>query len=403
MGSPRWKRLCLLLLLGLTFSIILYGHYYATLDSSTGPRTASRLLQQEMVRVPPAEIFQGARNHGLTRESVVKSGNPTKESPKQENMNPTKKKSSLCPWSLKSKVKMDPTFGKQFDFDIPVLMWEQRFTPETWDRLKERNVPCGWRGLSYGVIASTVRLLNDSADSRLFAMTGSPDSCIRCAVVGNGGILNGSCQGKEIDAHDFVFRINGAVIKGFEEDVGTKTSFYGFTVNTMKNSLIAYAEYGFTRIPQGKDIRYIFIPSDIRDYLMIKSAVLGIPVPEGNDKGDKPQKYFGSEASVGKFKLLHPEFLHYLTERFLRSEILNTQFGHLYMPSTGALMLLTALHTCDQVSAYGFITENYKKFSDHYYEREKKPLVFYANHDMLLESELWKSLHRVGIMKLYQR
>lgn len=35
--------------------------------------------------------------------------------------------------------------------------------------------------------------------------------------------------------------------------------------------------------------------------------------------------------------------------RFLRSEILNTEFGYLYMPSTGALMLLTALHTCDQV------------------------------------------------------
>lgn len=48
------------------------------------------------------------------------------------------------------------------------------------------------------------------------------------------------------------YRLNGAVTKGFEEDVGTKTSFYGFTVNTMKNSLVAYAEYGFTQIPQGK-------------------------------------------------------------------------------------------------------------------------------------------------------
>lgn len=37
--------------------------------------------------------------------------------------------------------------------------------------------------------------------------------------------------------------------------------------------------------------------------------------------------------------------------RFLHSELLNTQYGSLYMPSTGALMLLTALHTCDQVRA----------------------------------------------------
>lgn len=39
--------------------------------------------------------------------------------------------------------------GRQFNFDIPVLMWEPHFTPETWDRLKQRHVPYGWRGLPY--------------------------------------------------------------------------------------------------------------------------------------------------------------------------------------------------------------------------------------------------------------
>uniref|UniRef100_A0A670XXX9 alpha-N-acetylgalactosaminide alpha-2,6-sialyltransferase n=1 Tax=Pseudonaja textilis TaxID=8673 RepID=A0A670XXX9_PSETE len=308
------------------------------------------------------------------------------------------------PWDSAIVIKMsqlpmkhNPTFEKQFDFDIPVFMWEQHFTPETWGRLKDRSVPYGW------LIASTLQLLTESVHSQLVDETKFLNCCICCAVVGNGGILNGSRQGKKIDAHDFVFRLNGAVTKGFEEDVGTRTSFYGFTVNTMKNSLVAYAEYGFTQIPQGKDVQYIFIPSNIRDYIMLRSAILGSPVPEGYDKGDIPWKYFGSETSAGKFKLLHPEFMHYLKERFLKSEIINSQFGHLYIPSTGALMLLTALHTCDQVSAYGFITENYKLFSDHYYEQEKKPLVFYANHDMLLEAELWKSLNRVGIIKLFQR
>lgn len=44
--------------------------------------------------------------------------------------------------------------------------------------------------------------------------------------------------------------MNGAVIGGFEEDVGTKISFYGFTTNTMKNALMLYHEDGFTKIPQ---------------------------------------------------------------------------------------------------------------------------------------------------------
>ena len=30
--------------------------------------------------------------------------------------------------------------------------------------------------------------------------------CIRCAVVGNGGILNGSKQGSAIDGNDYIFR-----------------------------------------------------------------------------------------------------------------------------------------------------------------------------------------------------
>lgn len=32
------------------------------------------------------------------------------------------------------------------------------------------------------------------------------DGCVRCAVVGTSGILYGSKMGKEIDAHDYVFR-----------------------------------------------------------------------------------------------------------------------------------------------------------------------------------------------------
>ena len=30
--------------------------------------------------------------------------------------------------------------------------------------------------------------------------------CTRCAIIGNGGMLNGSNKGEEIDANDYVFR-----------------------------------------------------------------------------------------------------------------------------------------------------------------------------------------------------
>ncbi|XP_040386033.1 alpha-N-acetylgalactosaminide alpha-2,6-sialyltransferase 2 isoform X1 [Cygnus olor] len=402
MGSPHWKRLCLLLLAAFSSSLVLYGHYYATVELPAGQRIIASLLQPEPLLLAPSGTSHPAGSHRALRGSL-ESRESFKPSSQPEEPKHNRRQPSPCPRSVVEAAKAHPTFGELFQFATPVLMWDQHFSPETWNRLKERHVPYGWQGLSHAAVSSTLRLLNASANRHLFDRRRFPGGCVRCAVVGNGGILNGSRQGEAIDAHDLVFRLNGAVIRGFEEDVGTKISFYGFTVNTMKNSLIAYEEYGFTQIPQAEDLKYIFIPSDVRDYIMLRSAIQGSPVPEGSDKGDEPRKYFGPEASAEKFKLLHPDFLHYLTARFLRSELLNMQYGHLYMPSTGALMLLTALHTCDQVSAYGFITANYEQFSDHYYEVEKKPLVFYANHDMLLEAELWRSLHQAGIMELYQR
>ncbi|XP_036054214.1 alpha-N-acetylgalactosaminide alpha-2,6-sialyltransferase 2 isoform X2 [Onychomys torridus] len=294
--------------------------------------------------------------------------------PKASNSKSRKSQSQLCQHPLSLAVQKDQHFRGLFDFSTSVLLWAGLFTQELWNNLSQHKVPYGWQGLPREAIISTLRLLDNPKSAELFD-TSKPLSCIRCAVVGNGGILNGSRQGQKIDAHDYVFRLNGAVIKDFEHDVGTKTSFYGFTVNTMKNSLISYSNLGFTSVPQGQGLQYIFIPASIREYLMLRSAILGVPVPEGPDKGD----------------------------RFLKSKLLNTHFGDMYMPTTGALMLLTALHTCDQVSAYGFITSNYQKYSDHYFEREKKPVIFYANHDLSLEASLWKSLHNAGILWLYQR
>ncbi|XP_045669975.1 alpha-N-acetylgalactosaminide alpha-2,6-sialyltransferase 2 isoform X1 [Ursus americanus] len=374
MGLPRGQLLWLLLLLAAACSGILFSLYSSAVARYPGPRS-------------------GARNATSSRAFVGHKAS-----------NAGTRKSLHCQHPLYLAIQKHPHFRALFNLSTPVLLSGALFTQELWDRLSQHKAPYGWQGLSRQDISSTLSLLNGSESSKLLAASRKPLSkCIRCAVVGNGGILNGSRQGLHIDAHDYVFRLNGAVIKGFEKDVGTKTSFYGFTVNTMKNSLISYGNFGFTSVPKGQDLRYIFIPSDIRDYVMLRSAILGVPVPEGPDKGDRPQTYFGPEASARKFKLLHPDFISYLRERFLKSKLINTNFRDLYMPSTGALMLLTALHTCDQVSAYGFITSNYWKFSDHYFERIKTPLIFYVNHDLSLEATLWKDLHKAGILRLYQR
>ncbi|CAL8265465.1 alpha-N-acetylgalactosaminide alpha-2,6-sialyltransferase 2 [Gadus morhua] len=290
----------------------------------------------------------------------------------------------------------------RFNFSTPVFQWAGSFTEKAYQRLRLLAPPYGWMGIPPALVRSTLGLLSSPTSGHLVERR-SPDQCLRCAVVGNGGILRGSGQGRDIDDHDLVFRVNGAVIQGFERDVGTKTSFYGFTVNTMKHSLVLYHSDGFTRVPQGPDTRYIFIPSNIRDYVMMASAIRREYVPTGVDFGDRPKTYFGN-SSREHFRMLHPDFISYLTEHFLKShQLTDSKMRHLYMPSTGALMLFAALHTCDQVSAYGFITTNYAAFSDHYYDSVMTPLRFYANHDLRMEGLLWELLHHQKIIQLYTR
>ncbi|XP_015253987.1 PREDICTED: CMP-N-acetylneuraminate-beta-galactosamide-alpha-2,3-sialyltransferase 1-like [Cyprinodon variegatus] len=52
----------------------------------------------------------------------------------------------------------------------------------------------------------------------------SSDSCRTCAVVGNSVNLKGTHYGPLIDFQDVVMRMNAAPIKGYESDVGTKTT-----------------------------------------------------------------------------------------------------------------------------------------------------------------------------------
>lgn len=56
-----------------------------------------------------------------------------------------------------------------------------------------------------------------------------------------------------------------------------------------------------------------------------------------------------------------------------------------------------------KVNAYGFMTLDYRRYSDHYYDRRFHPVLFYANHDLRMELRLWQQLHEAGLIKLYMR
>ncbi|XP_021270689.1 alpha-N-acetylgalactosaminide alpha-2,6-sialyltransferase 2-like [Numida meleagris] len=308
--------------------------------------------------------------------------------------------SSGCPNSIRKKIGATK-FGATFLPTIPVLQWARHAREDEYQRLRRYGGAHGWKDVPWDVLQSALSLLNTSGSALLADPRPLPARCTRCAVVGNGGILRGSGAGPTIDAHDYVFRVNGAITEGFERDVGSRTSFYVFSTNTMVNALHSYAADGFQHPPQTPETCYVFLPDHDRDYLLLRAALSQRRVDGGRDKGVHPQEFFGEDLKVGKFRMLHPDFIRYLRNRFLHSHILATPLRSLYRPSTGAVMLLAAIHTCDQVSAFGFMTPGYRAYSDHYFDRGHKEVQFFINHDLRMEMQLWQRLQHSGILWLY--
>ncbi|MEE6516092.1 hypothetical protein FKM82_025325, partial [Ascaphus truei] len=197
---------------------------------------------------------------------------------------------------------------------------------------------------------------------------------------------------------------NGAVIRGFEQDVGSRTSFYGFTETSLRDCLAKLRSYGFTGVPADQDTRYLHLPEAATDYNWLKGLLLHKEgINSGVSAADRRQTEEIFHDKMEKLFVLHPDFLRYIKCRFLKSKKLKGPRWYMYRPSVGAVLLMTALHLCDKVDAYGFMTENYQHFSGYYYDRVRKPLRFSENHDFFLERDLWSRMDYAGVIRLYHR
>ncbi|KAM4031305.1 alpha-N-acetylgalactosaminide alpha-2,6-sialyltransferase 1 [Anomaloglossus baeobatrachus] len=314
---------------------------------------------------------------------------------------------TTCPMSIKIKAPNVSWLHEKFLRDITIFMDSRHFTDKEWKRLGHFVPPYGWMELKYPVVKEVVSVLPLITDQQLLLAekSGKIPHCVTCAVVGNGGILNASRMGKEIDSHDYVFRVNGAVTEGYEDDVGKRTSFYGFTAFTMLSSLILLKGNGFSTIPHEKETKYILFTEGQRDYEWLKALQQNKEIANNSLKQYRlrPRDDFGNSFDLKNLLVVHPDFSRYLKNRFLRSTILEGIHWRFYRPSTGALVLLTALHLCDTVNAYGFMTDDFKEYANHYYDKTKTELVFYINHDFILEKDLWARLDKENIIKLYKR
>ncbi|XP_061667342.1 alpha-N-acetylgalactosaminide alpha-2,6-sialyltransferase 1-like isoform X2 [Syngnathoides biaculeatus] len=310
-------------------------------------------------------------------------------------------RNTTCRQSLRNSK--DESFKKAFLPNIRLFLHKGNINMSEWNRLSHFNNPFGFMGFSYKDVMSPVKLIPEPKEP-LLSLKPAGDGCIHCAVVGNGGILNGSKKGNEIDSHDYVFRMNGAVTKGYEEDVGNKTSVYVHTAHSITASLSLFKKYGYKSVPHDEGIKYVMIPEGMRDFQWLGGLLRGERVPLGPFRKKWPRTYYMGQFNESRFYVLHQDFLRYVRNRFLKSPHLNKRSWAILRPTNGAFTLFLALHTCDTVDAYGFMTRDYTKYSNYYFQRQIKTRVtFFANHDYKLEMRTWEKLHNSTIICLYQR
>ncbi|XP_071760416.1 alpha-N-acetylgalactosaminide alpha-2,6-sialyltransferase 1-like [Centroberyx gerrardi] len=308
---------------------------------------------------------------------------------------------TTCPQPLQKSE--DLSFKQAFIPNLYLFMHKDNLNMSEWNRLSHFNNPFGFMEYKYNEVKAAVDLIPKPKEPLLLPR-GDGDGCVRCAVVGTAGILYGSGMGKEIDAHDYVFRMNGAATKGYEEDVGNKTAVYVHTAHSITASLYYFKNYGFTEIPHDEGIKYVMIPEGMRDFQWLQGLLSRQRVFSGPYYSLRPWTYYTGQFDESRFYVLHPDFLRYVRNRFLKSSVLNDVNWSVVRPTNGAFTLFLALHTCDVVDVYGFMTEDYSKYPNYYMEkRAKTHVVFYLNHDYLMEMNTWKKLHNTKIIRLYQR
>ncbi|NXY63404.1 SIA4B sialyltransferase, partial [Callaeas wilsoni] len=203
-----------------------------------------------------------------------------------------------------------------------------------------------------------------------------PSHCRTCAVVGNSGQLKGSSHGLLIDTHDWVLRMNRAKITGFELDVGMRTTHH-----------FMYPESAVNLRP---DVHLVLVPFKPLDLQWVTSAF---------STGELTRTYVRVkqfiEADRNKVLILSPAFLKYIHDNW-------TQHHGRY-PSTGFTALLFALHTCQQVSVFGFGADSEGNWH-HYWEKNHRSGAFRRTkvHDADVEFSLIKRLAHEGRIVFYK-
>ncbi|XP_057707647.1 beta-galactoside alpha-2,6-sialyltransferase 2 [Corythoichthys intestinalis] len=194
-----------------------------------------------------------------------------------------------------------------------------------------------------------------------------------CAVVSSAGAVLRSGLGKEIDAHDAVVRFNAAPTKGYEKDVGKKT-----TIRLINSRIVASPEFKTSSLYKNVTL----VAWDPPPYTLNLHEWYASPDYNLFGPYMKHRKFHPDQP----FYILHPSYLWGLWDVIQGNTKVNIQPNP---PSSGFIGIALMMALCEQVHVYEFIPSMRKTDLCHYYQRHfDEACTLGSYHPLLYEKRL---------------
>ncbi|XP_048861223.1 CMP-N-acetylneuraminate-beta-galactosamide-alpha-2,3-sialyltransferase 4-like isoform X2 [Brienomyrus brachyistius] len=166
--------------------------------------------------------------------------------------------------------------------------------------------------------------------------------CRTCVVIGNGFIIKNTSLGNTINQYDVVIRINDGPVRGFEKDVGNKTTMRFFYPESAVSDPNVHNE---------PDTLMVLVPFKLVDLIWLRDILY-------NKKRIKP-----------------------------------------VCPTSGMLAVYVALNFCSVVHLAGFGYPSDKNDLIHYFGRDTMDFMINSEHNVTHEAQVLKRLEDHGVIQ----
>ncbi|XP_048837169.1 CMP-N-acetylneuraminate-beta-galactosamide-alpha-2,3-sialyltransferase 4-like isoform X1 [Brienomyrus brachyistius] len=252
----------------------------------------------------------------------------------------------------------------------------------------ERSSPLS---LPYGMKGSEFLLLKVLAVTASYEMPESISKldCRTCIVVGNGYTIKNSSLGSIINTYDVVIRLNDAPVRGYEADVGSKTTLRLFYPESASHQ---------PALHNNPDTLMVLVPFKQNDLRWLKEILYDEKRVRKGFWKPPPQIWQGKSSHI---RILDPYFLRQTASKLLKIPLLPKWSQRSIHPTTGILAIYMALSYCDvvHITGFGYPLSKNQKDPIHYYGSDTMTAMKNSYHDLSHEAQALKRLEKSGAIQ----